>query len=87
MCYRADYLVLLKRKERKRENMQKLKITKPLKLRFMSLKVVKRKAAKKLIKSSQTTLDFSYLIMVHNEGNIGKKFHPCIFFRSRENML
>ena len=39
----------------------------------MSLKNVKRKASKKLIKSNQTTIDFLCLIMVHNEGNIGKK--------------
>ena len=45
---------------------------KPLKYKVM--KVVKRKAAKRLLKSSQITIDFLYRIMVHNEGNVGKQF-------------
>ena len=58
---------------------------KPKKIIFMSLKVLKRKAAKQLLISSQTTIDLLYLIMVHNEGNIDKNLNPFIFYRSREN--
>ena len=40
-----------------------------------------------MLKSSQTTIDFLYLIIEHKEGIIGKKFQPCIICRSRENLL
>ena len=53
----------------------------------MYLKVLKRKAAKKLLKSSWTIIDFLYLIIVYNEGNIDKKFQPCIFCRSRKKLF
>ena len=47
-----------------------------------------RECAKTLkIRFMSLKVDFLYLIMVHNEGNIGKKFQPCIFCRRRENLL
>ena len=55
--------------------MQKFK-SQNLKKMFMSLTVIKRKKGKKLLKSIKTTIDFLYLITVHNEENIGKKFQP-----------
>ena len=43
------------------------------------VKFKKKNAAKKLLKSSQTTIAFLYLIMEHKEGNIGKKIQPLFF--------
>ena len=63
-------------------NMQDWKLRNIKNLGFMS-ESFKRKEAKRLLKSSQTP----YLIMEHKERNIGKKFQPCIFCRSRENLL
>ena len=48
---------------------------------------VKVKADKKLLKSSLTAMDVLYLIMLHNNGNIDKKFQLSIFYRSRKNQL
>ena len=45
------------------------------------------KAAKKLLKSSPTATDVSYLIMLHIDGNVDKKFQPYIFYRSRANQF
>ncbi len=43
------------------------------------------KIAKNLLKSSLTTLDVLYLIMLHINGNVDKKFQLSIFYRSRDN--
>ena len=43
------------------------------------------KAAKKVFKSSPTAIDVSYLIMLHNDGSIDKKYQPTILTRSRKN--
>ena len=43
------------------------------------------KVAKNLPKSSPTDMDVLYLIMLHIDGNVEKKFQPSIFYRSREN--
>ena len=49
----------------------------------MSFKVEKRKAGKKQSDDHRFFLD---LIVVHNEGNIEKKFQFCNFCRSKENL-
>ena len=43
------------------------------------------KVAKTLPKSRLTTIDVLYLIMLHVDRNVDKKFQPSIFNRSREN--
>ena len=48
------------------------------------MKVTKRKAAYKLLKSSPTAIDVLYLIMLNIDGNVDKKFQHSIFYRSRE---
>ena len=45
------------------------------------LRAEKIKAANKL----PTATDVLYLIMLHTDGNVDKKFQPSIFYRSREN--
>ena len=39
----------------------------------------------KAAKSSPTSMDVLYLIMLHNDGNVNKKFEPSILNRSQEN--
>ena len=51
----------------------------------MSLKVMKRKAALKLLKSSPTAMDVVYLIILHIDWNIGEKFLTSILYSSPEN--
>ena len=47
----------------------------------------KNKTSQRLLKSSPTAVDVLYLIMLHIDGNVVKKFQPYIFYRSRENQL
>ena len=40
--------------------------------------LLKVKAAKKLLKSSPTAIDVLFLIMLHIDGNVDKKFQTCL---------
>ena len=46
----------------------------------------KIKAAKKRLKSTLTATYVLYLIILHIDGNVDKKFQPSIFYRSREKI-
>ena len=42
---------------------------------------VNKNAAKMLLKNSLTAMDGKYLIMLHIDGNVNKKFQPYIFYQ------
>ena len=44
----------------------------------------KKKEDKKVLKKSPTFMDVLYLIMLHINGNVDKKFQASILYRSRE---
>ena len=45
------------------------------------------KIAKNLLKSSFTTVDVLWLIMLHNDWNVDKKFQPFVFNSHKENHI
>ena len=47
----------------------------------------KKKEDKKLLKKSPTFMDVLYLIMLHIDGIVDKKFQPSLFYRSRKNQF
>ena len=47
----------------------------------MSLKIVKIKSVKMLLINSPTAMDVLYLIKFRDDGNVDKKFQPCILNR------
>ena len=47
----------------------------------------KYKNSQKPAKSSLTTVDVLWLIMLHNDWNVAKKFQPYIFYSNKENHI
>ena len=40
-----------------------------------------------MLKSSPTDMDVLYLIMLHIDGNVDKKFQPSILYSCRKNLV
>ena len=55
------------------------------KIKDMRIYVKNIKVAKNLLKRSLTAMCVLYLLMLHCDENVDKKFQPSIFYRSREN--